>query len=135
MSNPPDYFFNQAAALPFLDSEDSLRVILISTHKGNWTMPKGVIDPGDNPQEAALREAWEEAGLEGIVEDREFGRFTQKKWGGECTIRVFRMKVTSLLDEWPEDSGRKRVCLPIEEALEMVVKRQRPILEKLQASL
>lgn len=131
MSNPPDYFFNQAAALPVMETEEGLKVILISTHKGNWTIPKGVIDPGDTPQEAALREAWEEAGLEGEMEQVEFDRFTQKKWGGECTIRVFRMNVETLLDEWPEDVGRKRVCLSLDEASEMIVKRQKPILEKL----
>jgi len=30
---------------------------------GAWQMPQGGIDPGEDPQEAALRELWEETGV------------------------------------------------------------------------
>ncbi|MEL6642587.1 MAG: RNA pyrophosphohydrolase [Pseudomonadota bacterium] len=32
---------------------------------GAWQMPQGGIDPGESPEDAALRELWEETGVEG----------------------------------------------------------------------
>jgi 8-oxo-dGTP pyrophosphatase MutT (NUDIX family) len=34
-----------------------------ATHTPRWDLPKGLADPGETPREAAVREAWEEAGL------------------------------------------------------------------------
>ena len=135
MAHPPDYFYNQAAALPLLETKDGLQIVIISTRKGNWTLPKGVIEPGDSPHEAAANEAWEEAGLEGEMEQKEFTRFQQQKWGGTCTIRVYKMKVTKLLEEWPEQDMRLRKTLPIHEAMELIIDRQKPVLEHLQETL
>jgi phosphohistidine phosphatase len=131
MPKPPDYFYNQAAALPILETEEGTKVILISTQKGKWTLPKGVIDPGDSPHEAALREALEEAGLEGEIHPKEFARFKQKKWGGKCTIRVHILKVSVMLEEWPEKSTRKRILLPLNQSINKIVNRQKPVIEKL----
>ena len=131
MSRPPDYFYNQAAALPVLESEGQIKIVLVSTIKGNWTLPKGVIDPGDSPKEAAIREAWEEAGIEGEMDPHEFARFQQKKWEGTCTIRVYRMSVKSILDKWPEQDTRQRKIVSVNDALQIIVKRQKPVIAKL----
>ena len=131
MKKPPDYFYNQAAALPVVETEEGIQIVLISTIKGNWTLPKGVIDPGETPQETAIKEAWEEAGVEGEIEGIEFARFEQRKWGGKCTIRVFILKVQAALDTWPENDTRVRRILPVREALELIVKRQKPVIQKL----
>lgn len=34
-----------------------------TTGTARWDLPKGMADPGEDPREAAVREAWEEAGL------------------------------------------------------------------------
>jgi 8-oxo-dGTP pyrophosphatase MutT (NUDIX family) len=34
-----------------------------ATGTARWDLPKGLMDPGEQPREAAVREAWEEAGL------------------------------------------------------------------------
>lgn len=40
------------------------RVALIKTvEEGRWQLPKGIIDPGETPEQAALREVNEEAGI------------------------------------------------------------------------
>jgi 8-oxo-dGTP pyrophosphatase MutT (NUDIX family) len=41
----------------------SFDVALIKTHEGRWQLPKGWIEDGESPEEAALREAREEAGV------------------------------------------------------------------------
>ena len=55
----------QAATIPVRDG----RVCLVTSSNGRrWVLPKGQIDPGHTPAEAALVEAWEEAGLVGALE-------------------------------------------------------------------
>jgi 8-oxo-dGTP pyrophosphatase MutT (NUDIX family) len=42
----------------------SIEVALIKTvSEGRWQLPKGIIDPGETPEIAALREVREEAGI------------------------------------------------------------------------
>ncbi len=36
--------------------------------EGVWALPKGLIDPGESPEETALREVWEETGHTGSIE-------------------------------------------------------------------
>ena len=42
---------------------DSIKVLLIKDSYGHWTWPKGHIEEGETPQEAALREVAEETGV------------------------------------------------------------------------
>jgi 8-oxo-dGTP pyrophosphatase MutT (NUDIX family) len=39
------------------------QVLLIQHHAGHWSFPKGHVDPGESPQQAAERELQEETGL------------------------------------------------------------------------
>jgi len=44
--------------------EDRTEVALIKTSsEGRWQLPKGIIDPGETPEVAAVREVREEAGI------------------------------------------------------------------------
>jgi 8-oxo-dGTP pyrophosphatase MutT (NUDIX family) len=45
------------------DSGDSLEVLLIRDGYGNWGWPKGHVEPGESPEQAAVRECREETGL------------------------------------------------------------------------
>jgi 8-oxo-dGTP diphosphatase len=48
---------------------DGPQVCLISTQGGKaWQLPKGIIEPGEQPEEAAVREVAEETGLYGELE-------------------------------------------------------------------
>jgi 8-oxo-dGTP diphosphatase len=46
--------------------DEKQRVLLVKQNYGNklWAVPGGAIDPGETPQDAALRELREETGLE-----------------------------------------------------------------------
>ena len=47
--------------------DDEMRLLLcLHADKGIWVTPGGLIEPGEHPAEAAMRETWEETGL--IVE-------------------------------------------------------------------
>ncbi|MFC4455624.1 CoA pyrophosphatase [Deinococcus sonorensis] len=62
--------FRRAAVLVGLTREPDPRVLLtvrssdLPTHQGQISFPGGSLEAGETPQQAALREAWEEVGLE-----------------------------------------------------------------------
>lgn len=107
----------QAAAVPF--SEGKVCMVTSSSRR-RWVLPKGLIDPGHTPGEAALLEAWEEAGLLGGLAPEPAGSYVYEKLGRECHVLVYRMTVTEVRDEWPEKGMRDRIWLPPRDVLERV---------------
>jgi 8-oxo-dGTP pyrophosphatase MutT (NUDIX family) len=57
----------RAAALCLRRKRGRLQLLLVTTRSGRPTLPKGRIEAGEAPSEAALREAGEEAGVRGVV--------------------------------------------------------------------
>ena len=108
MSAVPSYV-QQAGAIPVKDG----RLCLVTSSNGKrWVIPKGLIDPGHTARDAALQEAWEEAGLAGTLRDEPVGTYLYDKWGGTCHVTVFLMDVTEAAEDWPERKVRRpSVCL------------------------
>lgn len=53
-----------AGGVAFREIDGSRHVVLIRTsNEGRWQLPKGIIDPGETPEQAAVREVREEAGI------------------------------------------------------------------------
>jgi 8-oxo-dGTP pyrophosphatase MutT (NUDIX family) len=56
---------------------------------GVWALPKGNLDPGERPEETAMREVREETGVEGrLVEKLGDVRYVYSRRGG---VRVFKV--------------------------------------------
>lgn len=105
---------NQSAAIPLLDG----RVCMVTSRSGRrWVFPKGQIDPGHTPAEAALIEAWEEAGLVGTLDPEPLGTYVYEKFDTPHRVLVFRMRVVEVHDDWPERDFRKREWLSVPEAV------------------
>jgi 8-oxo-dGTP pyrophosphatase MutT (NUDIX family) len=71
--------------------------------------------------ELAAKEAFEEAGIEGQVIGEAIGSYTYlKRLPGEktveCVVDVYPMRVTRLLDKWPEAKQRRREWLTLSQA-------------------
>jgi phosphohistidine phosphatase len=99
----------QAAVIPYRIRKTRLEVALVTTSTGKgWIVPKGSVDKGERPRDAARREAEEEAGLRGVVGRKPLGRYRHVKGSGPCLVDVYPMRVTNVLEEWMEDNRRRR---------------------------
>ncbi|MBN1910271.1 MAG: NUDIX hydrolase [Pirellulales bacterium] len=125
-SQPP---IAQAMAVPYRPGNEGPEFCLItSLGRGDWIFPKGIIDPGENAVETALKEAREEAGLEGRIEGEPLGQYAYKKWGTSLEVTALLMRVTSVEDVWDESDLRRRVWHPAPSAQTAL---ERPILREL----
>ncbi len=104
----------QAAAIPIRNGQ----VCLVTSRSGKrWVIPKGCLEPGKTAGEIALQEAWEEAGLVGLLRPDPVGSFIYSKAGVTCHVTVFLMEVTEETDGWPEREQRERCWMSASQAL------------------
>jgi predicted NUDIX family NTP pyrophosphohydrolase len=119
---------------------------------GAWSVPKGLVDPGEDPHAAALREFAEELGVPTptpTVADLELGEVRQR--GGKvvaCWARAGELDATATTSneidiEWPPRSGRTlripevdRVAwFVLDEARRRINPAQAELLDRLEARL
>lgn len=126
MRSPTIKYLNSAGGAVFRRTDDSFEVALIATkNKTVWTLPKGIIDKDENPEETAVREIKEETGLTTMVIDvlgeRSFWFFLKDK-NIKCkkTVKYFLLEYISGNIEdygWEVDEAR---WFDIEDALKLV---------------
>jgi 8-oxo-dGTP diphosphatase len=96
--------------------DDDGRVAIVYRPKyGDWTFPKGKLEPGESEEDAALREVYEETGL--VVDlGRELGfvEYTDPK-GRPKTVHYWVMSVNGG-DFTPNKEVTELRWLPLEEA-------------------
>lgn len=116
--------FDQSGVIPYRKYKGKIEILLVTTLKGNWTIPKGIIEDSHTPQESALKESVEEAGVWGIVADTAVGSYKFKKWGGTCRVIVYKMKVTKVFKKWEEDHVRERLWVSLKKSQKMIKKKK-----------
>ncbi|XP_064614259.1 diphosphoinositol polyphosphate phosphohydrolase 2-like [Liolophura sinensis] len=106
----------RAAAICVRDPNENEVLLVSSTiDSDKWVMPGGGVEPWEDPESAALREAYEEAGIRGHVIGRhgivEDASRRERTW-------VFSLGVVQLLNTWPESErlGRKRKWFDLDDA-------------------
>ncbi|MFC0811834.1 NUDIX hydrolase [Paracoccus panacisoli] len=116
----------QVAAL-CLDPATGRVLMITSRGTGRWIIPKGWPMSGRSMAEAALQEAWEEAGVRPQPDAPmlELGRYHYDKmqdsgFGIPVEVRVFLIRVAALADSFPEAGGRERRWVAPAEAATMV---------------
>ena len=73
-----------------------------------------------SPSESAAKEAYEEAGLIGVVHHKEAGQYRYRKFGKSFLVQVYPLFIETMLDEWDEMHDRRRKLVTPAEAIEMV---------------
>jgi predicted NUDIX family NTP pyrophosphohydrolase len=113
--------------------------------RGAWQIPKGMIGPGETPEDAARREAEEEIGLR---LDRELRPLGEVRQSGGKLVTAFAAEqdfdTTALTSntfelEWPPSSGKTAAFpevdaarwMSLPEARGMMLDSQRPLLDRL----
>lgn len=100
------HIVRQAAAVPLRDG----KICLVNSNSGKrWVIPKGCLEPGKTATEIALQEAWEEAGLVGVLDRDPLGSYLYEKLGKTFHVLVFLLQVTEAADDFPEVNWRRRV--------------------------
>jgi 8-oxo-dGTP pyrophosphatase MutT (NUDIX family) len=74
------------AAVCYRINDSSVEFLLVRTRGGRWTFPKGGVDCDRTYAHAAAREAYEEAGVIGIIAHDPFTRYRHAKYGPLGTI-------------------------------------------------
>jgi 8-oxo-dGTP pyrophosphatase MutT (NUDIX family) len=108
----------QAAAIPVRQTDDGVVQVCLIRRKtsAKWGIPKGYIERGDTDVQAALAEAYEEAGLNGRVKGDSVGTYEYEKGPLALTVTVYVMEVLEERTPWREMRWRERRWCSIEEA-------------------
>jgi 8-oxo-dGTP pyrophosphatase MutT (NUDIX family) len=113
--------YRQSGAIPYRVRKGELTVLLVTSRsRGNWIVPKGMVEPDMTPHDSAAKEAEEEAGVLGRVASVPAGSFRHRKGGVDWTVDVYDLEVKKELDDWLEKGHRRRRWAGVEEAVTLV---------------
>lgn len=112
----------QAGVIPYFIDRDILHTILITPKYFDdyWFFPKGNVEQGLTVCESAAKEAFEECGVEGIIETHPFAAYQYEKYGKEYEVKLYLLEVTHIYNNWPESGERKRRILTAENAVSVI---------------
>lgn len=116
----------QYGALCWRYGDGGVEILLITSRDtGRWVIPKGWPMPGLAPEAAAAQEAWEEAGVAGVMNPLCIGRYGYQKCLSvsstvPCAVAVYGMRVEELAKTFPEVKERRRQWFPLKEAATLV---------------
>lgn len=128
----PESGIPQGGVVPYLIQDGRVQFCLISlSSQSGWGFPKGTVDPPETVAAAALREAFEEAGIRGHIVGEPLGGYSYVKRGMRLDVTVFLMAVTAVEPYWPERRQRQRQFCTVEQAnLLLAVPGQRQLLDQ-----
>lgn len=118
---PLTWIEKQSGVLAYLPDAEPMRFVVVTSRRtGRWVFPKGAIDPGMTPQQAAEQEALEEAGVIGTVSEASVGSYQTLKirlpavW--TVDVEIYKLAVEEVLDVWLEADQRIRRFVTFDEA-------------------
>ena len=116
---------------------------------GAWMIPKGMVEPGEKPAEAALREFEEETGTKlssipfPLAKVRQAGGKIVEAFAVEGDLDIEQIVSNQFELEWPPRSGRfdrypevaEARWMSLAQAREMMLPSQLPLIDALEAKL
>jgi predicted NUDIX family NTP pyrophosphohydrolase len=151
---PPPH---SAGVLLFRQREGKTEILLIkpggpfwrNKDVGAWMIPKGMVEPGEAPAEAALREFEEETGTRltavpfPLATVRQAAGKIVEAFAVEGDLDAAAIRSIDFAMEWPPRSGRlerfpeaaEARWMPLDEARNMMLPSQLPLVDALEAKL
>ena len=116
----------QYGALPYRITSLGAAIMLItSRNTKRWVIPKGWPMVGKKPHKVAEIEAFQEAGVMGVIKKKPVGVYPYSKIMPDgksrlCFVTVFPLRVTLERVTWHETTERHRQWFPQDEAADLV---------------
>lgn len=116
----------QYAALPWRRQDEAVQVLLITSRETRrWVVPKGWRKKGEPPAITAAREALEETGAGGRVDEAALGEYRYQKLMKDGTaqrvrVSVFALEVLFEHEDWPEREEREKLWTTPDHAARLV---------------
>ena len=111
----------QAGAICYRrDKKGRLEVLLVGSRRnGRWGVPKGHVESREASSRAATREAFEEAGVVGVLDEAVFGSFSYQKDTSTnvYTVTVHLLQVSKMAGRFPEKDIRKQRWFLLKDAV------------------
>lgn len=97
MTGLPDDLVRAAGGVPWRRADDgAVEVLLIHRERyGDWTFPKGKLDPGEGWEQAAVREVWEEAAIVPVLGEELGATEYRDRYGRPKLVRYWAMTVAA----------------------------------------
>lgn len=114
----------QVAALCYRHKNSEFEILLITSRgRGRWIVPKGWPMNDRTNGDAAMQEAYEEAGVRGDIKQKPIGTYSSEKLFSDgrtepLIVELYPLLVTEQLDKFPEVGQRKLEWLPIADAID-----------------
>ncbi|GAB4318714.1 MAG: hypothetical protein Kow0059_12400 [Candidatus Sumerlaeia bacterium] len=106
---------DQVGVIPWRRCNNSIEILLITSRStGRWIVPKGWCEDGLTPAEAAAREGFEEAGVQGKIASEPLGVYEYIRGQTKFRVTLYPLEVVMIWDTWPEHSERRRRWTPVE---------------------
>lgn len=121
----------------FRRKDDCIEIVMVTVKEGQvWCLPKGVIDKGELPEDTAIREVREEAGVRGNIIEK-LGEITYwyyiKEEHAKCkkTVHFFLMEYAEGNIKDHDQEVNDAFWIPLDEAIKKAqYKGEREMLEK-----
>lgn len=117
---------SQFGAICYRVRSGKTQILLITSRRtGRWIVPKGWPIPQVTPADTAATEAFEEAGVEGDVQNVCLGLYAYDKTVAgtarvPCVVALYPIRVRTLRRKFPERDQRKRKWLSRKRAAALV---------------
>lgn len=103
----------QSGAIPYaIVGATPVFLLVTSRRTGRWIFPKGRLAEGMEPWQSAEREAFQEAGVEGVIDTTPIGDYRTWKTRGlrrfAIEVDMYPLRVERQLDKWRETDERHR---------------------------
>ena len=118
----------QYAALPYrVTKTHGIEFLLVTSREsGRWIIPKGWPIAGLQPARSAAQEAYEEAGVRGVIGTKAIGEYSYNKEDRTrgrtlpCRVTVFALLVRRQRRTWPEAHQRRTRWVRPRKALSLI---------------